>query len=91
MLVLIGIFQAIAGLVAIFNDDFYVLTQNYTFDLDVSAWGWIHLIIGIAVILAGYSPVAGATWAGVTRSCSPCSAPSRTSSSSRTTRSGRSS
>ena len=66
MLVLIGIFQVIAGLVAIFNDDFYVLTQNYTFDLDASGWGWIHLIIGIAVILVGYFLYAGATWAGVT-------------------------
>jgi hypothetical protein len=66
MLVLIGIFQVIAGLVAIFNDDFYVLTQNYTFDLDVSGWGWIHLLIGIAVILVGYFLYAGATWAGVT-------------------------
>jgi hypothetical protein len=66
MLVLIGIFQVIAGLVAIFNDDFYVLTANYTFDLDTSGWGWIHLIIGIAVILVGYFLYAGATWAGVT-------------------------
>jgi hypothetical protein len=54
MLVLIGIFQVIAGLVAIFND------------LDTSGWGWIHLIIGIAVILVGYFLYAGATWAGVT-------------------------
>ncbi len=66
MLVLIGIFQVIAGLVAIFDDDFYVLTQNYTFDLDTTGWGWIHLIIGIAVILVGYFLYAGATWAGVT-------------------------
>ena len=66
MLVLIGIFQVIAGLVAIFNDDFYVLTANYTFDLDTTGWGWIHLIIGIAVILVGYFLYAGATWAGVT-------------------------
>ena len=66
MLVLIGIFQVIAGLVAIFNDDFYVLAQNYTFDLDTTGWGWIHLIIGIAVILVGYFLYAGATWAGVT-------------------------
>ena len=66
MLVLIGIFQVIAGLVAIFDDDFYVLTQNYTFDLDTTGWGWIHVIIGIAVILVGYFLYAGATWAGVT-------------------------
>ena len=44
MLGLIGIFQIIAGLTAIFNDDFFVVARNYTFDLDVSAWGWITLI-----------------------------------------------
>jgi hypothetical protein len=66
MLVLIGIFQVIGGLVAIIDDDFYVVTQNYTFDLDTSAWGWIHLIFGILLILVGYFLFAGATWAGVT-------------------------
>ena len=39
MMVLIGVFQALAGLVAIFNDEFYVVARNYTFDLDVTAWG----------------------------------------------------
>jgi len=65
MLVMIGIFQIIAGLVAIFDDDFYVVTRNYTFDLDTSAWGWIHLILGILLVLVGYFLFAGATWAGV--------------------------
>ena len=46
IMVLIGVFQALAGLVAIFNDEFYVVARNYTFDLDVSAWGWIHLLVG---------------------------------------------
>ncbi len=48
-MVMIGVFQAIAGIVAIVNDDFYVVTQNYTFDMDTSAWGWIHLILGVLV------------------------------------------
>ena len=43
MLVLIGCFQSIAGLTAIFNDDFFASASNYTFDLDPSTWGWIHL------------------------------------------------
>jgi hypothetical protein len=63
MLVVIGIFQIIAGLAAIFDDDFYVVTQNYVFDLDVSAWGWIHLIIGILLVVTGYFLFARATWA----------------------------
>jgi hypothetical protein len=63
MLVVIGIFQIIAGLAAIFDDQFYVVTQNYAFDLDVSAWGWIHLIIGILLVVTGYFLFARATWA----------------------------
>jgi hypothetical protein len=65
MLILIGIFQAIAGLAAIFEDEFFVVTQNYVFDLDVTAWGWIHLILGVVVALAGYSLFAGRAWATV--------------------------
>jgi hypothetical protein len=66
VLMLIGIFQAIAGLVAIFDDDFYVVTRNYTFDLDVTAWGWIHLIIGILLVIVAYGLFARSPWAGVT-------------------------
>ena len=65
MLILIGMFQAIDGLVAIFNDNFFLVTQNYTFDLDVTAWGWIHLLLGILLVLAGWSIFAGKTWAAV--------------------------
>jgi hypothetical protein len=65
LMILIGIFQSISGLTAIVDDDFYVLTQNYTFDLDTTAWGWIHLILGIVVLLAGIALFAGKGWAGI--------------------------
>jgi hypothetical protein len=66
MMTLIGVFQALNGLVAIFNDDFFVVTRNYTFDLDVTAWGWIHLLVGIAVFATGLGLFARKSWAGVT-------------------------
>jgi hypothetical protein len=66
VLMLIGIFQALAGLVAIFDDDFYVVTRNYTFDLDTTAWGWIHLLIGILLVVVAWGLFARSTWAGVT-------------------------
>jgi hypothetical protein len=65
MLVVIGIFQALEGLAAIFDDNFYVVAQNYPFDLDATGWGWIHLIIGIVLVVVGYYLYAGAPWAGV--------------------------
>jgi hypothetical protein len=66
MMVLIGIFQAIAGFVAIVDDEFYVVARNYTFDLDVSAWGWLHLLIGLAVLATGLGLFARQAWAAMT-------------------------
>ena len=65
MMVMVGVFQAFTGLVAIFNDEFYVVTRNYTFDLDVTTWGWIHLIIGLVVLATGLGLFGRRTWAGV--------------------------
>lgn len=53
MLMLGGAFQAIYGMVALFNDEFYVKVNDWTFAFDVTAWGWIHLILGVAVALSG--------------------------------------
>ncbi len=65
MMVMIGVFHAIQGLVALFNDEFYVVGQKWTFEFDITAWGWIHLIGGIVVALAGFALFTGAVWARV--------------------------
>ena len=41
------------------------MARNYTFDLDVSGWAWIHLIVGALVAITGFSLFAGRTWAAV--------------------------
>ena len=66
ILTLIGFFQIIAGLVAIFDDEFFVVARNYTFNLDTTAWGWIHLLLGILLVLTGFGLFSRQTWAGVT-------------------------
>lgn len=63
LMVLSGIFQAFEGLAAIFSRDFFVATQQYLFHFDVTTWGWIHLIWGIVVTIAGFSVFAGQAWA----------------------------
>lgn len=65
IMVLTGAFQAITGLVAILDDQFFVAVRGYTFDIDLTAWGWIHLIIGLAVAVAGFALFARTVWAGV--------------------------
>jgi hypothetical protein len=62
---LVGMFQIISGLAAIIDDDFFVVTRNYSFDIDVSAWGWIHLIIGILLLVTCVGLIAGKLWAGM--------------------------
>jgi hypothetical protein len=59
ILVLVGFFQAIAGLVAIVDDEFYVATQKYIFQFDTTTWGWIHLIVGIIVLASGFGIFSG--------------------------------
>lgn len=63
MMIMAGAFQAIAGLAAIFENEFFVVTQRYAFEFDVSAWGWIHLLIGIVILSAGFGLFSGAVWA----------------------------
>jgi hypothetical protein len=53
MMLMIGSFHAIAGLVGIVDDEFYVATRNYVFEFDATQWGWIHLILGVIVAVSG--------------------------------------
>jgi hypothetical protein len=63
ILIMIGIFHAIDGLAAIINDTFYSQVGDYVFKFNVSTWGWIHLIGGIIILIAGFSLYGGAIWA----------------------------
>jgi hypothetical protein len=65
MMVMIGFFHAMYGLAAIFQNDLIVAGPEYIWRLDVTTWGWIHLIAGILVLIAGWSLFSGATWARV--------------------------
>jgi hypothetical protein len=63
MMIMVGVFQAIQGLVGIFENEFYVATRNYLFEFDATTWGWTHLILGLVVAFAGWGLLSGRTWA----------------------------
>jgi hypothetical protein len=65
MMILAGTFQAIDGMVALLANEFYVNTPNYLFKFDATSWGWIHLLVGLLVLLAGIAVLAGQTWGRV--------------------------
>ena len=59
MLVMIGIFDVIQGLVALFNDDFFVVTEEWVFQFDITTWGWIQLILGVVLLASGIGIFSG--------------------------------
>ena len=63
LMLLIGFFHAFQGLVALFNDEFLVVGEEYIFEFDITAWGWVHLIAGVLIALAGIALFQGAVWA----------------------------
>jgi hypothetical protein len=65
MMIMIGIFQIVSGISAIAEDELFVKAEDYVFNLDVSAWGWIHLLLGVLVGLAGLAVIAGRVWGGM--------------------------
>jgi hypothetical protein len=65
MMVIGGIWWVIIGIIALVNDNFYVVTEEYIFQFNVTTWGWIHLLLGILVTLAGIYLFTGAVWARI--------------------------
>jgi hypothetical protein len=63
LMIMTGVFQALEGLIAIFENEFYVATRNYLFQFDATTWGWIHLVVGLLVAFAGWGLLSGRTWA----------------------------
>jgi len=60
MLMMLGAFQVIEGLVALFDDGFYLVRQNgLVVDVNYNTWGWIHLLIGVVAVLSGLGLLAG--------------------------------
>jgi hypothetical protein len=49
----VGFFQFFEGLSAVLSDSVYVSTRAYTYQFDITTWGWIHLIMGVTAVLVG--------------------------------------
>jgi len=58
-----GAMAIFEGISAIAKDDVFVNTRNYAFKFSLTSWGWIHLILGIVIVLAGCALFTGAVWA----------------------------
>src|SRR5687768_1067609 len=59
VLVIVGVFHALAGLTALLDDSFYQVTRAYALEADVTTWGWVHMIGGVAFVAAGFFLLSG--------------------------------
>ena len=65
IMVIAGFWQALAGIAALAHDNVYVTSPDYIYSIDLTGWGWIHLLLGILVVCAGVAVFLGQTWARV--------------------------
>jgi hypothetical protein len=63
LMIIIGSLDFFEGLIAVIRDQYYVLTPNQIIIFDLTTWGWITLIWGIVVALAGIGLLSAAGWA----------------------------
>jgi len=66
LMCIVGIFNIVTGLVAVFNDTIYSQRGSITVALDVTGWGWFHIVWGLLLLGTGMALYAGQTWARVT-------------------------
>jgi hypothetical protein len=65
LMIMMGFWWIISGFVALFDSEFYVVTQRWILQFDISVWGWIHLILGIVILASGCGLFLGAVWARI--------------------------
>jgi len=66
MMIVLGAFQVIEGLVAVFQDRYYLVRPaNLVVHVDYTAWGWVHFGIGAVIVLVGFGVMTGAMWARI--------------------------
>jgi hypothetical protein len=63
MMLVIGTLDFFEGLIAVVRDNYYVVTANQLLVFDISTWGWVTMIWGIVLVLAGFALMSGSSWA----------------------------
>ena len=68
VLIIAGVFDALFGLAALIGPSsaYFLTTEGDLWLVDVTGWGWWHLILGLAMAAVGVFVLRGASWARIT-------------------------
>ncbi|MBB5917774.1 hypothetical protein BJY24_006686 [Nocardia transvalensis] len=59
LLVTVGVLDMLQGISAVGADQLYVVGVEYLYRFDTTAWGWIHIVVGIVLVLTGIGLMSG--------------------------------
>ncbi|MGW1769302.1 DUF7144 family membrane protein [Streptomyces sp. NPDC002073] len=62
MLAVSSVFTILEGIIALAKDDVYTRIGDYTFEFDLTTWGWIHLVLGVLLLITGLAILKGSEW-----------------------------
>ena len=63
LMLVVGSIDFFQGLIALFEDEYYVVTGSGFLVVDLTGWGWIMLIWGVLLVLGGYGLLSAQAWA----------------------------
>src|SRR5213593_2463494 len=62
-MMLMGMLDFFQGLIALIRKEYYNLPDQSVVVINMTTWGWVLLIGGVLVALAGYALLKGKSWA----------------------------
>jgi hypothetical protein len=66
MLIMASLFQILQGIAAVAQDTVYLTGVEYVYQLDMTSWGWIHIVVGAVALATGIGVFTGRAWAYLT-------------------------
>ncbi|AHH14848.1 putative membrane protein [Nocardia nova SH22a] len=65
LLITVGVLSILEGISAVANDKLFVAGLDYIYEFDTTTWGWIHIVLGILLVIAALGLMSGTTWGRV--------------------------
>jgi hypothetical protein len=65
LLLIVSLMEILQGLAAINDPDFFAAGADYTFDFSVTAWGWVHVVLGVISVAVAIGIMTRQGWAQV--------------------------
>jgi hypothetical protein len=62
LMIIVGSYHVLLGISALFHDTIYVPMPGYTYEFDLTGWGWVHLVLGAVVLAVGVAVVQAREW-----------------------------